>query len=105
MPARNFPRDAALADHITIQALLLNEFQGCTHIPFSRAVLSVGIHLPTARNQLSLGTFPIRVVRRGRRIFITLPDLIKYAAADDVPARKRGRPTKAEQLAKEGGAL
>lgn len=62
----------------------------------------------TIRNQLTLGTFPIPSHKSGRRRLFHISDVAAYIdrqagfGADDVSSRRRGRPTKAEQVRREG---
>lgn len=96
---------------ISTVSILLARFSGCARIPFVEALASLGYHIPTARNQRTLGTFPIPVVKRGSRLFIELSELIKFAVEEASPAAsvvkvstvhtkktRRGRPLKADQI-------
>lgn len=61
----------------------------------------------TIRNQLSIGTFPIPSHKSGRRRLFHIADVAAYidcqaGFAVDVYSRRRGRPTKAEQVRREG---
>jgi hypothetical protein len=58
----------------------------------------------TIRNQMALGGFPIRITRLGRSVRVSVHDLAGFLAGEtSAPApekRGRGRPRKAEQLAR-----
>ncbi len=87
--------------------LLLAKFNGQILIPFVDAVASVGFQEQSARNQLSKGTFPIPSVLSGSRRLIHVEDLANFIEglrAESQPSQKtrRGRPTKASQMAKRG---
>ena len=65
------------SNHISTVSLLVSRFADRPIIPFSEALGAVSIHVPTARNQCSAGTFPIPIIRRGKRLFIELVELGK----------------------------
>ena len=83
-------------NHISTVSLLITRFAERPIIPFTEALGAVSIHVPTARNQCSAGTFPIPTIRRGKRLFIELAELVKYVEKSKI---KRGRKSKAEKYA------
>lgn len=86
---------------ISPASLLLARFQGRVQLPFGEALAVISYPIQTARNQRTLGTFPIPVVQRGRKLFINVDDLIRFI--DGEKKKRRGRRTKAEMFAA-GGA-
>ena len=61
----------------------------------------------TIRNQLAMGVYPIPSHKSGRRRLFHIVDVAAYidrqaGFAVDVSPRRRGRPTKAEQVRREG---
>ena len=58
--------------------LLKERFNGKLLIPFAAGSEAVGFTAKTARNKLSLGTFPIRTVLEGTRRYIHITDLASY---------------------------
>lgn len=87
--------------------ILLAQFNGKILIPFAFASEIAGIPEQTARNQKSNGTYPIKTVPRGSRIFIHIEDLANYIESlrGESSKPKRGRPTKASRFQEksEGG--
>jgi hypothetical protein len=97
---QEFVPNSKLSVEYSTSALLLARFDGRVIIPFSEALDALSYHVPTARNQRSQGTFPIPVITRGKRLYIELSELLRYTSGK----KKRGRKTKAEKLAGQGGA-
>jgi hypothetical protein len=86
---------------VTYLDLLAKQFDGQHLISVQQAAKPLGIKPGTAANRLSLGTFPLPVVRDGGRARVRLIDLARYLAGEYVSAsKKRGRPRKAEQIAR-----
>lgn len=98
--------EAKTQTHSPLVDVLLARHGGQLIIPFIDAAGSIGIPQQTARNELARGTFPVPTLRRGGRRFVAITDLAEYldklyAQRDTLqPQRKKGRPTKAEQVAK-----
>lgn len=86
---------------LTAESLLIARFATRPVIPFCEALAAISYHVPSARNQRTLGTFPLKVVERGNRLFIELPELIRYVSASKT---KKGRKPKAEKFGAMGGA-
>lgn len=64
----------------------------------------LSISSKTIRNQMVLGSFPIRITRLGRLVRVSIHDLATFLAGEPVepaaPAKRgRGRPRKVEQVA------
>lgn len=97
---RQFIQNSTDSVECSTSDLLLARFSGRVFIPFTEALDALGYHVPTARNHRWQGTFPIPTVNRGKRLYIELSELIRYARGK----KKRGRKTKAEILAEQGGA-
>lgn len=86
---------------LTTESLLVARFAMRPVIPFTEALSAISYHVATARNQRAQGKFPIRVVERGARLFIELPDLIRFVTCGKP---KKGRKSKDEKFAALGGA-
>jgi len=87
---------------VTIQ-LLLERFKGQILIPFIDAIAVAGIVEQTARNQIHRGEFPIPTVLNGSRRLIHIEDLANFIEGlrnQNLKKTRRGRPTKASQMAK-----
>lgn len=68
-------------------------------ITIKQAAKPLGLSPGTARNRASKGNFPVPLVRQGTSdARVRLVDLAKYLAGETVA--KKGRPTKAEQIAR-----
>jgi hypothetical protein len=80
--------------------LLSEQFRGKVLIPFIAASEAIGLAEQTARNRLSKKTFPIPTVVIGRRRFIHISILAAYVDSLATPKPSRGRPSKAEQIAR-----
>lgn len=93
----------------TLQVLLVR-FNGKVLIPLESAVESIGIHIRTARNKLSKGTFPIPTVLVLSRRYIHISDLANYVESCRVSPVvvpkskivKKGARTKEERLKEQG---
>lgn len=83
-----------------------------THLlSIEKVAAELDVSQKTIRNQLSLSQFPVRVTRLGRLVRVSVYDLAHFLAgepsAPEAPAKRgRGRPRKAEQIARRaaGGA-
>lgn len=76
--------------------LLLARFDGRLVIPFIEALDVLSYNQQTARNELCRKVFPIPVIKRGCRNFISVHSLAKYLQEQvgEAPTKKRGRPRK-----------
>lgn len=83
---------------------LSDQFSGKVLIPFAAASEAIGIAEQTARNRLSRKTYPIPTVVIGRRRFVHISALAEYVDSLSTPTPKRGRRTKAEQMARREAA-
>lgn len=97
---------------LTVQ-FFLTKFPGQILIPLVEASQSIGISAKTARNKLSIGTFPIATVKIAGRRFIHIQDLVNYVDSlrfvnvtpEQTVKRPVGRPTKSSQLKNMRGVL
>lgn len=81
--------------------LLAKQFGGQHLISVQQSARPLGLKPATAANKVSLGTFPLPLVRDGGRARVRLIDLARYLAGEYVRVPgKRGRPRKAEQIAR-----
>lgn len=87
--------------------ILLARFDGQVLIPFIKASAAAGISGQTARNKLSVGTFPIKTVFNGSRRLVHIQDLADFIESlrpeSESPKPKLGRPTKASKFQAEQG--
>lgn len=85
---------------------LTRTFPGRLFIPLVDAAVAIGYAPATGYNMHSKGTFPVRVQKQGSKPVVSILDLANYINARSQPAepvkRRRGRPTKAEQIAARG---
>lgn len=87
---------------VTIQ-ILLERFKGQILIPFIDAIAVAGFVEQTARNQIHRGEFPIPTVLNGSRRLIHVEDLANFIdglRSQNLKKTRRGRPTKASQMAR-----
>lgn len=69
-------------------------------LTLKEACVFLGIPLGTARNQISQKRFPLRITQEDRLQYVLVQDLADYL---DTQAgnKRRGRPTKTEQIARQ----
>ena len=87
--------------------ILTRTFPGRLFIPLVDAAVAIGYAPGTGYNMHWKGTFPIRVQKQGSKPVVSIIDLANYINAKsqpptEPPKRRRGRPTKAEQIAARG---
>jgi hypothetical protein len=95
-----------VGDNVAIYLELLSKQFGGQHlISIKQAAAPLGLTVGTASNRASLGTFPVPIVHDGGRKKVRLIDLARYLCGE-TEKRGRGRPRKAEQIARRaaGGA-
>lgn len=95
-------------DSVSSLATLREFFPDQIAIPLPLVARVLGIAEQTARNQVSAGKFPIPTFLQGPLRFALITDIAahldaKRAGADGLKTR-RGRPTKAEQIARRQAA-
>lgn len=83
--------------------LVLRQSNGAILIPLKRAAVLMGREPQTIRNQLNLGKCPLEPVRQGRSVFFHAADIARAIDGGRVTTPRRGRPTKAEQIARQAG--
>lgn len=82
---------------------------GALAVDFATAAKEIGFRtVAAAHTARARGQFPLAVVRRGGRIFVTVGELARFAIGQQEmpaasPPRRPGRPTKSEQLARARG--
>lgn len=81
--------------------LVLRQSNGAILIPLKRAATILGREPQTIRNQLTLGKCRLVPVRQGRSVFFRADDVAAEIDRAATPALRRGRPTKAERVAKQ----
>jgi len=82
-------------------AMLVAQYGQRLMISVREAGPAIGMTGRTAQNRASLGTFPLPVVTDGGRARVRLIDVARYLAGEPAKMRpRRGRPTKAEQIAR-----
>lgn len=89
--------------------IILAQFPGKTLIPITDAGAAIGYAGQTCYNLFHRGEFPMPVRKVGRKSMVSLIDLAKFmdaptalykekATLESEQPRRRGRPTKAEQI-------
>jgi hypothetical protein len=92
-------------DSTSTTQLLLSRHGGNVLIPFIEAAAQIGYAAQSARNLLAAEKFPVETIMRGSRRFVHVADLAEYIDGLRAGSRtkpRRGRPTKASKMAREG---
>lgn len=86
--------------------LLERLFPGRVAIPVPELAQAIGLAAQTIRNRISDGTFPIPTIKQGAFRYALLTDVAQYLDSLRAQATrpKRGRPTKASQIARRQAA-
>lgn len=90
--------------------ILIKQFPGLMQIPATVAGKAIGYEKQTCYNLISSKRFPLPIKKERRKNMVLLSDLAAYldgtlettapAETPEKPARRPGRPTKAEQRAR-----
>jgi hypothetical protein len=97
--------------------IILKQFPKTAMIPLVTAGNCIGLAEQTCYNMAHKKIFPMPVRKVGRKSMVALTDLIRYLDAgptafkeesekqNDLPKRRPGRPTKAEQVRRMRGEI
>lgn len=85
--------------------ILLSQFNGAHLVKVHQAGAVIGFARQSTYNAIQGGHFPLPIVKIGTRSAIRLIDIANYLdALGGMQKTRRGRPTKAEQIAKKEAA-
>jgi len=87
--------------------LLERLFPGRIAIPVPELSTAIGLAAQTIRNRISDGTFQIPTIKQGAFRYALISDVAAYLDSLRAQATrpKRGRPTKASQIARRAGGV